>query len=119
MHPPEVQCYFTMSRDHSDQSFGNLVIKDETWRVGGMPAGCAVYIDERRPENCRISFDANIYDPGGMRAMLDRYLQLLEVIAEEPELPLLKLMMMMRWNAAVSEVIAGEFGMPSDAPSAR
>jgi amino acid adenylation domain-containing protein len=119
MHPPEVQCYFTMSRDHSDQSFGNLVIKDETWRVGGMPAGCAVYIDERRPENCRISFDANIYDPGEMRAMLDRYLRLLEVLAEEPELPLLKLMMMMRWNAAVSEVIAGEFGMPSDAPSAR
>jgi amino acid adenylation domain-containing protein len=85
---PEVECYFTMSRDHSDKRFGNLVMSDETWRAGGMPRGLTVHLDERKPENCRISFDARVYDRGEVCAMLDRYLRLLEVIAAKPELPL-------------------------------
>jgi len=115
MPAPEVQCYFTMSRDHSDKRFGNLVMSDETWRVGGMPSGLTIYIDERKPENCRISFDANVYDRGEMRSMLDRYLLLLELIAGEPELPLGKLMMMMRWDAAIAGIFADKVGAPSDA----
>jgi hypothetical protein len=107
MHPPDVQCYFTMSRDHSDRHFGNIVISDETWRVGGMPTGLTVHIDERKTENCRISFDANVYDRGEMRLMRDRYLRLLELIGEQPEQPIGKLMMRMQWDAAVADVIAG------------
>jgi amino acid adenylation domain-containing protein len=118
MHPPQVQCYFTMSKDHSDRRFGNLVISDETWRIGGMPRGLTIYIDERKPENCRIGFDANVCDRGEMRAMLDRYLRLLEVIARAPELPLGKLMTMMQWDAAIAEVIAGMIDVPADATSA-
>jgi hypothetical protein len=106
MHPPDVQCYFTMSRDHSDRRFGNLVISGETWRVGGMPRGLTVHIDERKPDSCRISFDANVYDRGAMRLMRDRYLRVLELIAEQPEQPLGKLMMRMQWDAAMADVIA-------------
>jgi amino acid adenylation domain-containing protein len=106
MHPPDVQCYFTMSRDHSDRHFGNIVISDETWRVGGMPRGLTVHIGEQKPESCRISFDANVYDRGEMRLMRDQYLRLLELIAAEPEQPLGKLMMRMQWDAAMADIIA-------------
>ena len=62
-------------------------------------------IDERKPENCRVNFDANIYDRNGMRVMLDRYLRLLEAAAREPELPIGTLLTMigarpLRWTCA-------------------
>ena len=103
--PPEFQAVFMMSSYHSDQHFGNLTISDEFWSVGTMPQGCTVYIDEQKPENCRVNFDANLYDRNGMRAMLDRYLRLLEASAREPELPLGMLLTMigakpLRWKCA-------------------
>jgi hypothetical protein len=105
---PRPQFYFAMSRDHSDQRFGDIVIRDEFWKVGTMPSGCMIYIDERKPENCRINFDANIYDREEMRAMLNRYLQLLEAAAQEPQVPIGKLLMSMRWDAVIAEIIAEE-----------
>ena len=103
--PPEIEFYFTMSSDHTDQHFGNLAISDEFCSVGTMPRKCMFDIDERKPENCRVNFDANIYDRNEMRAMLDRYLRLLEVAAREPELPIGNLLRMagarpLRWTCA-------------------
>ena len=105
---PQPQFYFAISRDHSDQRFGDLVIRDEFWEVGTMPSGCVVYIDERRPENCRVNFDANTYDRKEIRAMLDRYLRLLAAAAREPELPIGKLLMIMRWDDAIAELMRGD-----------
>jgi hypothetical protein len=102
---PNLRFYFTMSRDHFDQHFGGLVISDEFWRVGTMPSGCTVYIDERRPENCRVNFDANTYDRKKMRTMLDLYLRLLEAAACEPELPMRKLLMNAYREDAIAEVL--------------
>ena len=102
--PPEFRAVFMMSSDHSDQHFGNLTISDEFWSVGTMPQGCTVYIDEQKPENCRVNFDANLYDRNGMRAMLDRYLRLLEAAAREPELPIGTLLTMIGRQAAALEV---------------
>jgi amino acid adenylation domain-containing protein len=104
---PQPQFYFAISRDHSDQRFGGLVIRDEFWKVGTMPSGCTVFIDERRPENCRVNFDANTYDRKEMRAMLDRYLRLLEAAAREPELPIGKLLMGTHWEDAIAELLGG------------
>ena len=73
---------------------GNLVISNELWSVGKMPWGCQFFVEEQKPENCRVDFDAGVYDRNGMRAMLDRYLRLLEVAAHEPELPIGKLLAM-------------------------
>jgi len=105
---PQPQFYFSISRDHSDQHFGDLVISDEFWKVGIMPSGCMIYIDERRPENCRVNFDANTYDRKEMRAMLDRYLRLLEAAAREPELPIGKLSLIIRWEDAIAELIGDD-----------
>lgn len=103
--PPEIEFYFTMSSDHSDQHFGSLAISDQFCSVGTMPRKCMFEVDERNPENCRVNFDANIYDRNEMRAMLDRYLRLLEAAAREPELPIGNLLMMagarpVRWTCA-------------------
>ena len=57
--PPEIEFYFTMSSDHPDQHFGNLAISDEFYSVGTMPRKCMFEVDERKPENCRVNFDAN------------------------------------------------------------
>ena len=101
--PPEIEFIFMMSSDHSDQHFGNLAISNEFWSVGTMPWGCQFFVDEQKPENCRVHFDAKPYDRNGMRAMLDRYLRLLEAAAREPELPIGKLLAMigakpLRWT---------------------
>jgi amino acid adenylation domain-containing protein len=90
--PPEIEFYFTMSSDQSDQHFGNVTISSEFCSVGTMPWKCVFDIDERKPENCRVNFDAHLYDRKEMRVMLDRYLSLLEAAAHEPELPLTKLL---------------------------
>ena len=67
-----------------------------------MPIGCTFYLD-RKPENCLVNFDANLYDPKGMRALLDRYHRLLETAARNPELPITTLLTLLgakplRWK---------------------
>ena len=103
--PPEIEFYFTMSSDQSDQLFGNLAISSEFCGVGTMPWKCMFVIDEEKPENCRVNFDANLYDRKEMHVMLDRYLRLLEAAARGPELPIRKLLMLagprpLRWTCA-------------------
>jgi amino acid adenylation domain-containing protein len=105
LQPPEIEFYFGMSSDHSDIRFGNLAISNEFCSVGTMPRKCLFVVDEQKPENCRINFDANTYDRDEMRVMLDRYLRLLEAAASEPELPIGKLLAMigakpLRWTFA-------------------
>ena len=99
---PVCPIVFMMSSYLSDQHFGNLAVSNEFWSVGKMPMGCTFYLD-RKPENCRVNFDANVYDRNGMRTMLDRYLRLLEAAAREPELPIGTLVTMigakpLRWK---------------------
>ena len=67
-----------------------------------MPVGCTFYLD-RKPENCLVNFDANLYDRNGMRVLLDRYHRLLETVARNPELPIRTLLTMigakpLRWK---------------------
>jgi non-ribosomal peptide synthetase component F len=105
MELPEIEFYFTMASDHSDQHFGNLTISSEFCSVGAIPWKCLFEIDERKPENCRVSFDANLYDRKEMRVMLDRYLRLLKAAAREPHQPIGKLLKMcgakpLRWTCA-------------------
>jgi amino acid adenylation domain-containing protein len=84
---PEFQVIFMMSSHHADQHFGDLKISDETPLMSSMPKGCTVYVDEQKPQNCRVMFDASHYDQKDMRAMLGRYVRLLEIAALRPELP--------------------------------
>ena len=100
--PPEIRIIFAMAGDHSDRHFGKLTMSTEFWGVGKMPWGCTFFVEEQKPEYCRVNFDAGLYDRNGMRAMVDRYLRLLEAAARQPELPVGKLLAMtgakpLRW----------------------
>jgi non-ribosomal peptide synthetase component F len=83
--PPAPRIMFTLSADHSDRRFGGLVVKRLHSPIGKMPWGCQVMIDERNPEDCRVEFNANLYDRKGMQAMIDRYVRLIEIAARQPE----------------------------------
>jgi len=108
MELPEMLFYFTMTRNNSDLHFANLVVSAEFWNVGTMPSGCTIFIDEQKPENCRVNFDANTYDRNEMRSIFDRYLRLLEAVAEEPELSIGKLLMITQWEDALAELLADD-----------
>jgi amino acid adenylation domain-containing protein len=86
--PTGTQITFMLSRDRSDQRFGSLTISDESRSIGTMPAGCLFYVDAKRPDNCQVRFDARLYEPEDMRALVDRYLRLLDATARAPELPI-------------------------------
>ena len=102
---PEFQIIFMMSSQHCGQHFGGLTISDDTSIMRSMPKGCTVYVDEQKPQNCRVIFDASRYDRNGMRVMIDRFVRLLETAADQPELPVGTLLAMagtnsLRWTCA-------------------
>jgi hypothetical protein len=72
--------------DLAEQRFGGLTLKRIAYPIGEMPWGCQVCIDERNPENCRVDFNANLYEREGMQALVDRYVRLLEIASRQPEL---------------------------------
>jgi len=83
--PPAPRIMFTLSADHSDRQYGGLAVKRLHSPIGKMPWGCQIVIDERNPEDCRVEFNANLYDRKGMQAMIDRYVRLLEIAARQPD----------------------------------
>jgi amino acid adenylation domain-containing protein len=86
--PPGIEILFLISSDHGVQQMDDLTIARRPHPVGNMPWGCQVYIDERIPENCRVDFDASLFHRDKMQAMIDRYIRLLKVAAEQPNLPI-------------------------------
>jgi hypothetical protein len=84
--PPGVRLTFFMGSDLAEQHFGDLTLTRISYPIGTMPWGCQFYVDERNPENCRVDFNANLYDRNGMQALVDRYVRLLEIGSRQPEL---------------------------------
>jgi hypothetical protein len=76
-----------LSRENADQHFGNISVSHEPFVVGLIPWGCTVYVDTEHSERCQIRFDANLYARKEMNALLDQYLRLLGIVADESDLP--------------------------------
>ena len=91
LRPPSIQVVFTMASDWPEQRISGIVMKRRPPPLAEMPWGCQVYIDQKKPANCRVDFDANLYRPDDMQAMTARYVRLLEAAAEHPNLPIGKL----------------------------
>jgi acyl carrier protein len=96
--PPGVGILFTISADLGEQRMGDVSVIRRPYPVGTMPWGCQVYIDERVPGNCRVDFDANLYPPEEMAAMVDRYLRLLEAASRLPNMSIGRLVAMSSSN---------------------
>jgi hypothetical protein len=37
---------------------------------------------------CQVAFDAGMYDPSGVRRLIDRYRRLLAIVSRQPDLPI-------------------------------
>jgi hypothetical protein len=53
-----------------------------------IPWGCQVVVDQKTPTNCRTEFDPRLYSRENIRALMDRYVRLLEAAAAHPHLPI-------------------------------
>jgi amino acid adenylation domain-containing protein len=85
---------FSMWADLAEQRFGGLTLKRFGYPNGEMPWGCQFFVDERSPENCRVDFNANLYDRRGMQMFVDRYVRLLEIGSQRPDLTIGRLVAM-------------------------
>lgn len=97
--PSGIRIVFGMSSDFGEQRFGGLTVTRLPHPVERMPWGCQMHIDARAPANSRLEFDARSYPREAMQAMVDRYVRLLEVAAQEPGLTIGRLVAMSSDNA--------------------
>jgi hypothetical protein len=68
------------------QRFGGLEIALQDRGVATMPWRFWLQLDRWNEASlCRCLFDARIYDPEKVRAMLTRYQQLMETVCENPD----------------------------------
>lgn len=86
--PPALRIAFTMASEWSEQRIGDLVMKRRPQPVIEIPWGCQVVVDQKTPTNCRTEFDPRLYSREDIRALMDRYVRLLEAAAARPHLPI-------------------------------
>lgn len=89
---PATEVTFNLTRDNADRHFGGLAVSRQPFAFTPVPWGCCVLVDVRKPANCELRFDADRMGRGGMQAVVDRYLRLLALTAEQPSQPLAALL---------------------------
>jgi amino acid adenylation domain-containing protein len=116
--PSPVRAVFLLSTDLAEQQFGGVKLKRLAYPIGSMPWGCQVWLNERDPENCRVDFNANLYDHNAMRAMFDRYVRLLKIASRQPELTIGRLVALSSDNS-LRRAIASYASRFAESPAIR
>ncbi|HUB87951.1 MAG TPA: condensation domain-containing protein, partial [Verrucomicrobiae bacterium] len=84
--PPEFTIIFSVATHTAPVHFGGLELAWQNRLMATMHWGFCVTLNQHDEENlCRAAFDARIYNPAGVRKWLNRYAQLLEAIAANPD----------------------------------
>ena len=92
--PPEIRAIVGMMTTLDFREFGGLRMQYRGFNET-MPWGFSLNFDEFDDERAfRVRFDACIYDPAGVRELLDQFIRLLATVLREPDLPLIKLLAM-------------------------
>lgn len=86
LRPPSIQMLFNMTADWSEERTAGLVITRHPSPSPEMPWGFQAFFDPRTPSNCRMEFDARLYTHQEAKAIAARYVSVLQVAAEHPEL---------------------------------
>ena len=80
--PPDIQVIFDVHRDRSSFDVAGLKFTKLWRRVGGMPWGLSVDVNERREDDhCNAWFDAGTYRSSEVRQFVGCYRRLLDTIA--------------------------------------
>jgi hypothetical protein len=99
--PPAIQILFHVSRHRSAVRLGDARLVTLPTQFSGMPRGFSMNLDQHNEDrNCRITFDASIYEPSGVHALIDGYRRLLDAVSRQPDLPIATLLSMstLRWR---------------------
>lgn len=91
--PPDIQVIFSVARRRKPIKFADLQI---SWldpqldrSIDSMPWGFSINLDENDElQGCFVTFDANLYEPEGVRGLVRRYLSLLDTVARNPDVRL-------------------------------
>lgn len=83
---PKIRIIFHTSPLHRLIEFAALKLTWMRQRLDAMPWGFTLTVDEHAEQHdCRVTFDANFYEPAGVRALLHRYEKLLDVASRYPD----------------------------------
>jgi non-ribosomal peptide synthetase component F len=83
---PEISVIFHVWGHRRVIDFANIKMIAERRQSDRMPWGFTIVLDDQaEDDNCQARFDPRIYDPAGVRAFIDRYVEFLNAIASRPE----------------------------------
>ena len=101
---PAIQVIFQVSQNVRQMEFADLRMIWMEQQFESMPWGFSMNPDEHAEQhNCRVAFDANIYDPVGVRAFVERYKQLLDAVSRQPDRSLAELLAMSRSGGVAAQ----------------
>ncbi len=87
--PPDIQVIFGISRSGNVHKLADLELTSLDRYYESMPWGFTLNFDEHDEEHsCRVTFDAGIYDPAGVRGLIDRFRRLLDAVTCNPDVVL-------------------------------
>ena len=85
---PEINAIFVVSYRQTETSFAGLSFSSLDWRNENMPWGFTMHCDDQAGKHGWTTFNARLYDPGDVRAFIDRYRRMLDTLSRQPNLPL-------------------------------
>jgi hypothetical protein len=88
---PEIRAIFSIADLHRPRAFGGLELTQVERTTRAMPWGFTMNLDEHNEDRCYVSFDARIHDPRGVRAFIDRFRDLFDILSRRPDKPLAQL----------------------------
>jgi hypothetical protein len=98
---PPIQVLFHMSTHRLNLRFAGLRLTPMRRCEPFMPWGFTMAHDANDEErDCRVTFDARIYDPPGVRVFVARYKRLLDAVSRHPDRSLQELLAMSPADAA-------------------
>jgi amino acid adenylation domain-containing protein len=93
MVPPEIRAIFSVSDHTAPVCLGDAELIWLERRVESMPWGFSLTLDLcNESAYCRAAFDARIYDPHGVRHLLDRFQRFLEIVSGAADVQLTELL---------------------------
>lgn len=97
---PEVRVIFQKSDVDPPGQFGGLrvTLLDQPRRT--MPWGFTMLVKEHHDDDQEAQFDAELYDPAGVRVLIERFRRLFDAVSRYPALPVRELLAMSESRSA-------------------
>jgi Condensation domain/Phosphopantetheine attachment site len=88
VNPPEIRVIFGVTHHTAPVRLGSAEITWQERQQGSMPWGFSLRFNQHREDRCSVSCDARLYEPKGVRALLERFCCFLDAASRNPDLQL-------------------------------